>query len=93
MLRSLISEGRIVYQTVVISDGPPETVTIIKNGPIAAIITTARNVDPELKTRLLPMDTDESGRSDGRHRREHPVAGEADTGASVLARPSVLARA
>jgi hypothetical protein len=61
MLRSLISEGRIVYQTVVISDGPPETVTIIKNGPIAAIITTARNVDPELKTRLLPMDTDESG--------------------------------
>ena len=63
MLRSLISEGRIVYQTVVVSKngGPPETVTIIKNGPIAAIITTARNVDAELKTRLLVMDTDESG--------------------------------
>lgn len=61
MLRSLISEGRIVYQTVVISDGPPETVTIIKNGPIAAILTSARGIDPELKTRLMPMDTDESG--------------------------------
>ena len=63
MLRSPISEGRIVYQTVVVSKngGPPETVTIIKNGPIAAIITTARSVDPELKTRLLVMDTDESG--------------------------------
>ena len=61
LLRSLISEGQL-YQTVVVSgNGPPETVTITKNGPIAAIITTARNVDPELKTRLLPMDTDESG--------------------------------
>ena len=35
--------------------------TIVKNGPIAAIITTARDVDPELKTRVLVMDTDETG--------------------------------
>jgi hypothetical protein len=62
MLRTLISEGRIVYQTVVVQDGgPPETVTIVKNGPIAAVITTARDVDPELKTRVMVMDTDESG--------------------------------
>jgi hypothetical protein len=62
MLRTLISEGRIVYQTVVVQEGgPPETVTIVKNGPIAAVITTARDVDPELKTRVMVMDTDESG--------------------------------
>jgi hypothetical protein len=62
MLRTLISEGRIVYQTVVVqAAGPPETATIVKNGPIAAVITTARDVDPELKTRVMVMDTDESG--------------------------------
>jgi hypothetical protein len=62
MLRTLISEGRVVYQTVVVQDGgPPATVTVVKNGPIAAVITTARDVDPELKTRVLVMDTDETG--------------------------------
>jgi hypothetical protein len=62
MLRTVISEGRLVYQTVVVQEGgPPATVTIVKNGPIAAIVTTARDVDPELKTRTLVMDTDESG--------------------------------
>jgi hypothetical protein len=50
------------YQTVVVQEGgPPETLTIVKNGPIAAVITTARDVDPELKTRVMVMDTDESG--------------------------------
>jgi hypothetical protein len=63
MLRNLISEGRIVYQTVVLQKkGPPETITIRKNGPIAAIITTARDVDPELRTRALINDSDESGK-------------------------------
>ena len=62
MLRTLISEGRVVYQTVVLQEGgPPATVTIVKNGPIAAVITTARDVDPELKTRVMVMDTDETG--------------------------------
>ena len=62
MLKTLISEGRLVYQTVVTQDnGPAETVTILKSGPIAAIVTTARTVDPELKTRVLVSDTDESG--------------------------------
>ena len=63
MLRTLISEGRVVYQTVVVQEaGPPATVTIVKNGPVAAVITTARDVDPELKTRVMVMDTDESGK-------------------------------
>jgi hypothetical protein len=62
MLRTLISEGRLVYQTVVIHpDGRRETETITKNGPIVAILTTARDVDHELKTRVLVQDTDESG--------------------------------
>jgi hypothetical protein len=62
MLRTLISEGRLVYQTVVIyPDGRRETETITKNGPIVAILTTARDVDHELKTRCLVQDTDESG--------------------------------
>jgi hypothetical protein len=62
MLRTLISEGRIVYSFVSVRDGQePTTVTIVKNGPIAAIITTARDVDPELKTRTLVNDADETG--------------------------------
>ena len=62
MLRTLISEGRIVYSFVSVRDGQePTTVTIIKNGPIAAVITTARDVDPELKTRTLINDADETG--------------------------------
>jgi hypothetical protein len=62
MLRTLISEGRVIYQTVVVQDGgPPATMTMVKNGPIAAVVTTARDVDPELKTRVMVMDTDETG--------------------------------
>jgi hypothetical protein len=62
MLRTLISEGRVVYSFVSVREGhDPATVTIVKNGPIAAIITTARDVDPELKTRTLVNDADETG--------------------------------
>jgi hypothetical protein len=62
MLRTLISEGRVVYSFVSVREGQdPLTVTIVKNGPIAAIITTARDVDPELKTRTLVNDADETG--------------------------------
>ena len=61
MLRTLISEGRVVYSFVSVREGQdPVTVTIVKNGPIAAIITTARDVDPELKTRTLVNDADET---------------------------------
>jgi hypothetical protein len=62
MFRTLISEGRVVYQTVTVQDGgAPETITIIKNGPIAAILTSARDIDPEMKTRVMMMETDETG--------------------------------
>ena len=62
MLRVLISEGRIVYQTVQTQEnGPPITVTIIKNGPIAVFITSARdNIEEEMLTRLMVLDADES---------------------------------
>jgi hypothetical protein len=62
MLRVLISEGRIVYQTVQTQeDGPPVTVTVTKNGPIAVVITSARaNIEEEMMTRLMVVDADES---------------------------------
>jgi hypothetical protein len=62
MLRTLISEGRLVYQTVVTNeDGPPTTLEIVKDGPIASIVTSARdNIEHELLTRLVMADTDES---------------------------------
>ncbi len=62
MLRTLISEGRLHYHTVITRDGStPESVEIIKDGPIALIITSARdNIEQELLTRLLTADTDES---------------------------------
>jgi hypothetical protein len=61
LLRTLISEGRVVYSFVSVREGhDPVRVTIVKNGPIAAIITTARDVDPELKTRTLVNDADET---------------------------------
>ena len=63
MLRTLISEGVLVHQTVVTDPmtGRRETETIVKNGPIAVILTTADDVDDQLKTRALIMGTDESG--------------------------------
>jgi hypothetical protein len=62
MLRVLISEGRIVYQMVQTQeDGPPVTVTVTKNGPIAVVITSARaNIEEEMMTRLMVVDADES---------------------------------
>ncbi len=62
MLRTLISEGRLVYQTVITrNEQEPVTVEIIKNGPIALILTSARdNIEDELLTRLMLADSDES---------------------------------
>jgi hypothetical protein len=59
MLRTLISEGRIVYPFV--DNEARETVTIEKNGPTALLLTSARNnVEEELLTRLLLSDTNET---------------------------------
>jgi hypothetical protein len=62
MIRTLISEGYIRYHTVVGQDGgPPTGLEIVKNGPIAVIVTSARNnIEDELMTRLLLADSDES---------------------------------
>lgn len=63
MLRTLISENHIYHRTVQTQDsGPPLTIVVIKNGPIAVIMTSARdNVEVEMFTRLLLSDADESG--------------------------------
>ena len=56
MLRTLISENRLNYPVVVLRDGglPPITVMLIKNGPIAVLITSARdNVESEDATMRL----------------------------------------
>jgi hypothetical protein len=63
MLRTLISENKLVYQTVVVRPGgnTPIAVEVVKNGPIAVLITSARdNVEVEMLTRLAFADADES---------------------------------
>jgi hypothetical protein len=63
MYRTLLSEGCLVYKTVVTdpTTGRRETETIIKYGPIAAVLTSADDVDQQLETRCLIQGTDESG--------------------------------
>jgi hypothetical protein len=62
MLRQLISENRINRQVAIPQkQGPPKTMEVVKNGPIAVLVTSARNnVEGELLTRLLLADSDES---------------------------------
>ena len=62
MLRLLISEGRIDHH-IAVPQGKdiPTSVHIKRNGPVAVIITSARdNVESEMLTRLLTSDADES---------------------------------
>jgi hypothetical protein len=74
MLRTLISEGRIVYSFVSVREGQdPVTVTIVKNGPIAAVITTARDVRPGTQNANLSQRRGRDGRADRRDRQAHPV--------------------
>jgi hypothetical protein len=62
MLRSLISENRLDYPVVVPQpQGPAKTIHIRRDGPIAMVITTARdNIEAEMLTRLSASNTDES---------------------------------
>jgi hypothetical protein len=64
MLRGLISEGRIDRIVAVPqAGGPPVSQRIRRNGPIAAVLTSARaNVEEELLTRLMSSDADEGER-------------------------------
>ena len=62
LLRQLISDNRISRHVAVPQkNGPPVSMEVIKNGPIAVIVTSAReDVEDELSTRLLRADSDES---------------------------------
>jgi hypothetical protein len=62
MLRLLISEGQIDHLLAIPqAGGTPLTKKIKRNGPVAVIVTSARdNIESEMLTRLLTSDADES---------------------------------
>jgi hypothetical protein len=63
MVRTMIAENILVYQTVVVRDGgqTPVAVTITKNGPIVVLATSARDdLEDEMITRFGLADSDES---------------------------------
>ena len=62
MLRTLLSEGRIDREVAITQrDGVPKTIYVRRNGPVALLLTSAReNVDQEMLTRLMTSDADES---------------------------------
>jgi hypothetical protein len=62
MLRTLLSEGRIDREVAITQrDGLPKAIHIRRNGPVALMLTSAReNVDQEMMTRLMTSDVDES---------------------------------
>jgi hypothetical protein len=62
MLRTLISEGRLDHNVALPqADGLPVTKHLRRNGPVAVIVTSARDdLEEELLTRLLTSDADES---------------------------------
>ena len=62
MLRTLISEGRIVYETVVTNDsGTPETVRLEKEGPISFITCHVESFkESQISSRLIEIATDQT---------------------------------
>ena len=63
LLRTLLSEGRIDrFVAIPQPNGLPKTIHVRRNGPVALMLTSARdNVDEEMLTRLMISDTDETG--------------------------------
>jgi hypothetical protein len=61
-LRSLLSEGELRYEVAVAQqDGPPITQTIVRKGPIGALVTTsAVRLDNDLENRLIRATIDDS---------------------------------
>ena len=56
LVRSLLSEGQLVYTTVIGTEHGPKAVTIEREGPTGLIITTtALDLHPENETRLLSL--------------------------------------
>jgi hypothetical protein len=62
MLRTLLSEGGIDREVAITQrDGVPKTIHVRRNGPVALLLTSAReNVAQEMLTRLMTSDADES---------------------------------
>jgi hypothetical protein len=62
MLRTLLSEGQLDRIVAIPqSKGPPKSVHVKRLGPVTLLLTSARdNVEPEMLTRLMTMDADES---------------------------------
>jgi IclR helix-turn-helix domain len=61
VMRSLLTEGRIKYKTVVIGPDGPEGKTIEREGPTNLLVTTtAIHLEKELETRLLSIPIDDS---------------------------------
>jgi hypothetical protein len=61
MWRTLISENRLDYQTVMLVEGgTPITISILKNGPIAVWMSSATPVEDQTNTRLIENAADES---------------------------------
>jgi hypothetical protein len=62
LLRSLLSEGHIDRLVTITKSGEePRAVRIRRNGPVAVLVTSAReNIDAEMLTRLMVCDADES---------------------------------
>jgi len=61
IMRSLLTEGRIRYTTVVIGPNGPEAKTITRKGPSNLLVTTtAIHLERELETRLLSIPIDDS---------------------------------
>jgi hypothetical protein len=64
MLRILLSEGKLDHHIPLPSGngGTPKTVHLVRYGPAVLLMTSAReDVEPEMLTRLLSADADESG--------------------------------
>ncbi len=61
LLRELMSEGVLRYQTVQKVGAEMQTIQIVKHGPVSFLVTTTKTLlHPENETRLLSLDIDDS---------------------------------
>jgi hypothetical protein len=55
LMRSILSEGRIMYRVVRMTKDGPKTEPIVRSGPTGLIATSTRRLEPEMDTRLLTV--------------------------------------
>ena len=61
LIRTLLSEGRIVHHTVERREGEHRGITIVKEGPTGLIVTTTKaNLSPENETRLISLEINDT---------------------------------